>query len=231
MKGPRIRIPVKHKNPRRAVSKTDASFHLRKTSTANMFRFIMLAILVDTGLTMACGRRGLPQDDYSVYEDIAWALVCETNRVSPSPTVLLSNLNLAIQLAPDKVHTESYNLRAICWGMIGDMENARRDYMTVIAQDPNNPKYAPTYCALANIMTMESNHIKALEYVNQSIALDPNYGMAHYMKTMIYSRMGMIEEAKEELRLAIELDPQVTNAIHASEFITIPTDSVKDSGP
>lgn len=188
-------------------------------------------ILCGIGLTMACGRRGLQQDDYSIYEDRAWALVCETNQGAPSPAVLLSNLNLAIQLAPDKVHAESYYLRGLCWGMTGDKENELRDYLIVIEKDPNNPKYASTYCILAGTMIETSNHIKALEYVNQSIALDPNYGMAHYMKTMIYSRMGMIEEAKEELRRAIELDPQVTNTINTSEFISIPNDWVKESGP
>ena len=225
-----IEVPVKHNVPLNRF-KTDALSHLGKTSTTNMYRSIMLAILVGIGLSLACGRRGLPQDDYSIYEQKAWALMCETNMEELMPTLILSNLNRAIQLKPDDVRVESYILRAHCWDMIGEREKAIRDWKMSIDREPNNPTNVNTYCILASIDGEKKDLPIALDYINRSIALDPEYSVAHCTRAAIYRDMGLIEDAKNELNLALELDPQITNSIDIPEFFNSTNDWVKESGP
>lgn len=178
-------------------------------------------ILICIAMALACSATELSEPGYATYERMAWALMSEPNREELMPTVILSHLNRAIELAPDLVRTDSYALRAHCWDRAGEQEKAIQDNMIVVEREPNNPKSAKTYCILAAVWGERKELQKALEFVNKSIELDPEYSGARATRAAIYRDLGMLDAAKEDLRLAIEYDPQITNIINTVNYFTV----------
>ena len=164
------------------------------------------------------GEPAMPHSDYSTYEEMAWALMSEPNREELMPTVILSHLNRAIELAPDRVRTDSYSLRALCWNLAGNKEMAIRDWTTVVEREPGNPKYVEDVTILAAEWGERKESSKAAEYAGRALSLDPDYAVARVVRAAAYRDMGMLDEAKEELRIGIELDPHMTNVINLPDF-------------
>lgn len=177
--------------------------------------------LISIAMALTCSATELSEPGHATYERMAWTLMSEPNREELMPTVILSNLNRAIELAPDLVRTDSYKLRAHCWDRTGEPEKAIQDNMIVVEREPDNPKSAKTYCVLAAVWGERKELQKALEFVNRSIELDPEYSGARATRAAIYRDLGMLDAAKEDLRLAIDYDPQITNIINPVTFFTV----------
>ncbi len=172
-------------------------------------------------LSSVCMGSDQQTNDYSHYELRAWDLFHQENSVELMPTVILSNLNRAIDLAPDRVLTDSYALRAHCWDKVGEDKKAFHDRMAVIQREPNNPKRAKIYAMLAGELSKQGENQLAMEYINRSILLAPDYAVARATRALIYVGMGAWDKWEEELQVAIELDPSVTNIVNLQEMYVI----------
>ena len=140
------------------------------------------------------------------------------DRESLMPTDILNNLNQAIDLAPDRVRTDSYYLRALCWDRVGEEENAFQDRMVVIQREPDNPKSAKVYAALAGELGNRKDFQQATEYIERSIILDPGYAAARIVRALIFIDMGIMDKWEPEISMAIELDPGITNSVDIQEI-------------
>ena len=175
----------------------------------------ILTTLVFLGLAlpmafMGCDRRN---NDYARYEQRAWELMNRADRESLLPTDILNNLNQAINLAPDRARTDSYYLRALCWDKVGEHEKAFQDRMVVIQREPNNPKSAKVYAALAAVLGERKEYQQAMGYIERSIELDPNYAASRVTRAMLYINNGIMDKWEADLSTAIELDPGITNCV------------------
>jgi tetratricopeptide (TPR) repeat protein len=168
--------------------------------------------VVSLALTwLGCDRR---DDDYAQYEQRAWQLMHQENREELLATVILSNLNRAIDLAPDRVSADSYRLRAHCWDKVGEEERAFQDRMVVIERDPNNPNSAKPYAMIAGILHDREEYQQAREYIDRSIELVPDCPFSRGLRIMLYVDMGIMDQWEEDLRVLIELDPSLTNHLN-----------------
>jgi tetratricopeptide (TPR) repeat protein len=173
---------------------------------------ILIAVVI-LGLALAltwigCDRQS---NDYSQYEQRAWDSFHQVNSKELMPTVILSNLNCAIDLAPDRVRTDSYALRSYCWDKAGEDDKAFQDRMTFIQREPSNPKRAKVYGALAAKLAEHGEYQQAMEYVERSIELVPGNAATRATRALLYVDMGAWDKWEEELRVAIEIDSNVTN--------------------
>ena len=157
-------------------------------------------------------------NDYARYEQRAWDLMNRADRESLMPFDILNNLNQAIDLAPDQVRTDSYYLRALCWNRVGEEEKAFQDRMVVIQREPDNPKSAKVYAALAGELGKRKDFQQATEYIERSIKLDPGYAAARIVRALIYIDMGIMDKWEPEISMAIELDPGITNSVDIREI-------------
>ena len=167
---------------------------------------------------MGCSRR---DDDYARYEQKAWDLMHQDNRNELMSTAILSNLNRAIEMAPERVRTDSYSLRAHCWNMVGDDERAMHDRLLVIEREPSNPASAKVYMILANSLGERKEYEKALEYIDMAIELDPNYAAGRATRALIYACMGMQDKWEEELNIAVAMDPHITNILNRQKLLDL----------
>lgn len=183
--------------------------------------------LIGIAIASSFGVSGFAEHESAAYQREAWRLYNGTNRSELMPTVILSNLNRAVELAPDRVSVESYILRGTCWSSAGDSEKAFRDWTLAILRDPTNPAIVEAYCGRASYWGLRKQPQKALEEINHAIAFSesPNLGFARVIRASAYRDMGMYEAASNEYYQAIELNPNLTNWVSQQEFFNIEPES------
>ncbi|NLB66589.1 MAG: hypothetical protein GX803_08985 [Lentisphaerae bacterium] len=176
----------------------------------SLSRRILWGVLFLAVASTGCGRQS---NDYAQYEKRAWEQAYREDREELLPTVILSNLNRAIDLAPDRVRTDSYALRAICFDSVGECDKAYHDRILVIQREPNNPKRAVVYESLATELAVRGEYSQAMEYVDRSIELAPDYAIARATRALLYIKLGEWDKWENELRIALELNPDITNIV------------------
>lgn len=157
-------------------------------------------------------------DEVAAYESKALELYFQPGGMDRSRADIFRNVDRAIQLAPDGVRAETYMLRGHCWARMGDAEKALKDWTTAIERDPANRSMAEAYCARAIYWGKNKDYSRALEEVNRAIALNPKYAFARCVRAATYKDLGMPQQAQEELRLALDLLPSLTNVIDTNDF-------------
>ena len=90
--------------------------------------------------------------------------------------------------------------------------------MVVIQREPDNPKSAKVYAALAGELGKRKDFQQATEYIERSIKLDPGYAAARIVRALIYIDMGIMDKWEPEISMAIELDPGITNSVDIREI-------------
>lgn len=193
---------------------------------------VIWIICILTFFLHGCGRGN---NDYIQYEQRAWDLYLQTNSAELMPTVILSNLNRAVELAPDLVSVNSYVIRGNCWSSAGDNERAYQDWTLAIERNPTNPVVFEAYTGRATYWGLRNQPQKALEEADRALALSPspeddNVGFARIIRASAYQDLGMHEAASNEYQQAIELYPDLTNYYTYHEFIEA-HDTEADPGP
>ncbi len=169
-------------------------------------------------LVISCGLKGQSQPDYSAYEKEAWRLYNQPNGNDLMTNAILENIDKAISLAPNRLRVEAFVLRGNCWARMGEKEKAFHDWSVAIEREPTNENVAEAFCGRAIFWGDHNEFQKALSDVNRAIVLSSDYVLARMVRATVYKELGMYEEAKNEMRIAIDLKPNCTNYINHNEF-------------
>ncbi len=71
------------------------------------------------------------------------------------------------------------------------------------------------------------DYTRALKYVNEAIALAPNYASAYSLKSKIYHALGDTEQEMYSLRRAIDIAPQFLQARYDLAVLLLQENSLK----
>jgi tetratricopeptide (TPR) repeat protein len=78
-----------------------------------------------------------------------------------------------------------------------------------------NPNLADGHFARAVILWTHAKrfpHEQAIQSYKRAIALDPNFSEAHHRLGLVYSHVGLLEDAEQEIKKAVEINPNNTMA-------------------
>jgi TolB-like protein/Tfp pilus assembly protein PilF len=118
-------------------------------------------------------------------------------------------------LARDPNYSEALSGIAACYGRIGfweyvpsaePLQKAMEYALRAIAADPDSPEAHLNLAMLAR--ASDWDWVKAEAEIRKVIALDPRLARGHTTLANILSETGQFEEAAEEARLGMELEPQ-----------------------
>jgi tetratricopeptide (TPR) repeat protein len=106
----------------------------------------------------------------------------------------------SVDLQPQQ--TESYlQLGRICMDA-GDLDCAAADFDRVLQRDPT---HAEALAGMGRVSFQRKDYAKAIELLQQSIALDSSIRQAHYYLGLAYARAGRKEDSEKELQLASKI--------------------------
>jgi tetratricopeptide (TPR) repeat protein len=109
----------------------------------------------------------------------------------------------------------SYSNLAFCYEMAGDVENAEIAYKEGLQRDPKSMPCRTNY----GLMLARQNRTTEAE-VQLSAVLKPDE--VSYNLAAVYQQQGAIAQAKEELKKALEVNPNNTDA--QSKLASLPAD-------
>jgi tetratricopeptide (TPR) repeat protein len=92
---------------------------------------------------------------------------------------------------------------------LGKMAEARSAFEKVEALDPSNKRAASELVALDSLT---GNHAAALERAEKQLKLHPGDGSLFYMRATVLHQMSREDEAMNDLRKALQLDPKLIAA-------------------
>ena len=98
--------------------------------------------------------------------------------------------------------------RGLVHGKLGLIEQALKDFETVIKLNPETQLVVDAYynCGLGYEKLNQNN--KAIEYYDKAIALKPDFANAHCNRGAVYARSGKFKQAIKSLDRAIALNPK-----------------------
>lgn len=85
----------------------------------------------------------------------------------------------------------------------------RRDYETAVAEYESLAGERPLarhYAFLAAALGASGDQERSLESSTRALELDPEYGLAHYNRALVYRRIGRKGNARRDLERALEAD-------------------------
>lgn len=101
--------------------------------------------------------------------------------------------------------------RADCFNKIGEIENARADYIQVVKIEPNNnPRNV--YSRLARFSIGEKDFDSALKYLNKAIELSPERTIDLYNRALAYIGLDDIKNAINDLKMLNDISPNFVDS-------------------
>lgn len=113
----------------------------------------------------------------------------------------IRDLSRAIEYYP--VDAELYLFRALSLKELGDYKEAENDLQIAINL---NPYYAEVYFNLGELKERSGSLQDAVTLYSKAIALNPNYRGAYVRRAKSYMKLGMEEEAMDDIKRVRELD-------------------------
>lgn len=107
-------------------------------------------------------------------------------------------------------YADAYHNRANIYFKTGYLQLARESYETALSY---NPGLMQTYLSLTQIDLNEKKLDLALEHASKAVDLNPGNFQTRYVKGLVLSEIGELEEAKKELEVCISLNPGFKPAI------------------
>jgi TolB-like protein/predicted Ser/Thr protein kinase len=166
-----------------------------------------------------------PTDNLEAYKEyIRGGFLYFHNYGRPSRLEALKHYERAVELDPGFAAGHAAVATAAAWRFFyhepkqewEDRANAAIEKALAL-----NPNLAEAYVARANLLWTQPRgfpHAQALREFRRAIALNPNSAEARVAIARGYEHVGLLEEAREELTMAMELDP--FNAEARSRLIT-----------
>jgi len=101
-------------------------------------------------------------------------------------------------------YADAYHNRANIFFKIGRLDLARDSYNTALTIAPG---LFQTYISLAQIDLSEGKNQLAVEHAQKLVELQANDPQAHYVFGIVLAKVGLIEEAKNEMKLSLQISP------------------------
>lgn len=115
----------------------------------------------------------------------------------------------AVALEPD--HWSAYILRAEAHMQLDQYEAALADFETVIRASESDEAVAIGHSGRGRIAMIYGDPEQALEDLDRAVQLAPDHPFPHYVRGLVLFEKGIVDEATQDLELALELglgDPQ-----------------------
>ena len=119
-----------------------------------------------------------------------------------------------IDRAPRDMDIRAWRARVLLWS--GDLANAEREYLNILAAAPNEPD---DWLGLANVYSRQGRRREAVDAVSHARVLDPKRADIRMANGLALQALGSRGEARLELRRALELDPASPDARLAVESL------------
>lgn len=119
----------------------------------------------------------------------------------------ISNLDEAIQL--DSMRLIFYYFRGACYKMIGEYENAERDFKMIIKQDEN---ILEAHLELCKTQYLESKFEEAKKSIIKAIRIDSKNEVAHMLLGELMLKLQDLDKAQKSFERAVELNPDYSDA-------------------
>jgi len=136
----------------------------------------------------------------------------------------LTDLNRAIEICKDE--SDYYYRRAWTYSKMEQYDKAAEDIGKAESLESNNKYYTSLRKVIASQLAMKAHesekHDQATDSVDQyntAIALDPDNAVLRYNKAITLYNKHQLDEALEELKKAIELDPHEINFFIAIDAV------------
>jgi tetratricopeptide (TPR) repeat protein len=126
----------------------------------------------------------------------------------------IEDYNKAIELDPKDV--DAYNGRGSAWYYKKKYDKAIEDFNKAIELDP---KDALAYSNRAEVWAQTKEFNKAITDANYAIKLDANLADAYNSRGFVYEKMGKREEAKQDYKRALQIEPDHQQAKEGLERI------------
>jgi len=119
------------------------------------------------------------------------------------------DFSTALPLAERLAHKSGNHPAALFWLAQCEFRlyknDAARKHFELIAS--LRPDYAPTFANLGVLASRAGDLERGLEYINQSLALDPRPSMSHFQRGLLLEKLGRIQDAEADYRKAHEINP------------------------
>lgn len=144
------------------------------------------------------------ESNYLVYE--TRAMVLDKMKGEDTELQILSNLNTAIQLAPQQA-AYSYYQRGLIAFQNHDGQNALGDLSLALELKPEGSWSYQVHFMKSAILADQSNYVAAIENATQAIELRPQEALPYAILADCYHEVGNRAEAIQNLNMALELAP------------------------
>lgn len=108
------------------------------------------------------------------------------------------------QFGQEIPETEFRRLIAELYERFGHLEEALKEYILLVKDDPGNAEY---YYQCARIFDERGKSDVAVKYARKAVELDPRHGKAHYMLGVILYKTKHPLEARAEFEAGLKVDP------------------------
>lgn len=121
-------------------------------------------------------------------------------------------LSRAVKLNPS--HAEAYNVLGVCLAFLGQYEEAMNNLNRAVELDN---RFAHAYFNRAICWKLQKKYDEAIKDFDIAISLNPRDVWAHYGKATIYSERGDVANCISSLKIALERDASVKEAVRTEE--------------
>lgn len=136
-------------------------------------------------------------DNYDAYIQLGNIQAAKRNKIA------LQYYNNALRLRPSS--TEALYNRGLLFQNMGELENAKKDYGTILKIEPD---YADAHYNLGYIaVAYEKDYKKAIEHFTDAIRTNSQYAEAYYNRGVAFERSGDRASAEKDYREALKIVP------------------------
>ena len=162
--------------------------------------------------------RLLDDSYYRLYETKAMVLLNMKGKGKDAEPMIVSNLNMAISLAPEQ-SAYSYYLRADIAFRNKEWTNSLSDLARIIEIHPTDQGVYESYIMRCRIYAILSNHVATIEEANRANKICPQEPLPYVILADSYNAISNRSEAIRNLNIAVQYAPTNEMVIEQKKII------------